>query len=547
MFKENSTHVQESLLDSTYWMSPGIRAKLEKSWAPVFYENVFLNIDETPFSVLYSNKGRPGSPINILLSLEYIKSMKNYSDDELIDAFNFNYLVNYAVGIRTLGEQNLAERTLYNFRSRLYKYLTEHPEAENILFDQFLSLTKNFAKSARVITTEQRMDTTMFMSNIKKSGRMALAFDVLHALVKAIPEAYRTSELAEVLKPEFKTNITFRTKPTESAAKLNELLRLCLEAKTILENVPGINAVRVLRIAERFLSDQSERDVNSLNIKAKNNKKIASDSLQSIHDENATYRTKGKIGQSGYVLELSETCGEDNPFQLITDYNVDKNVTSDIDIIKDRLPEIHENTGCTDMYVDGGFHSGEVIEVAKENDVDIHFTNLNGTSPRTKLAVDKYTIDETTKKIMQCPGGFQPTQAGVTQNQTVAHFPLEACATCELRDQCHIKQQKKDCVLRINLKALKTAKERQTVNECRRENTSKRAAIEGTNSALKRSQGLDKLSVRGQLKCSIVVSYMVTAQNFKRFAKYTVELIKKAKKQIPCISAPILESNLVNA
>jgi len=547
MFKENSTHVQESLLDSTYWMSPGIRAKLEKSWAPVFYENVFLNIDEAPFSVLYSNKGRPGSPINILLSLEYIKSMKNYSDDELIDAFNFNYLVNYAVGIRTLGEQNLAERTLYNFRSRLYKYFTEHPEAEHILFNQFLSLTKNFAKSARVITTEQRMDTTMFMSNIKKSGRLALNFDVLHALVKTIPEAYRTSELAEVLKPEFKTNITFRTKPSESATKLNTLLELCLEAKTILENVPDINAARVLRIAERFLSDQSKWDMASLDVKAKGNKEIASDSLQSIHDEDATYRKKGKTGQSGYVLEIAETCGEDNPFQLITDYRVDKNITSDIDIIKDRLPEIHENTGCTDMYVDGGFHSGDVVEVAKGNDVNIHFTNLNGTRPRTKLAVDEYTIDETTMKITQCPGGFQPTQAGGTKDQIVAHFPLGACDICELRYQCHIKRQKKDYVLRISLKALKTAKERQTVNECRKENTSKRAAIEGTNSALKRSQGLDKLAVRGKLKCGIVVSFMVTAQNFKRFANYTVDLLKKAKKQIPSISAPILENGLVNA
>jgi hypothetical protein len=544
MFKENSAHIQESLLDSTYWMTPGIRAKLEKSWAPVFYEHVFCNIDEAPFSVLYSHTGRPGFPINIMLSLEYIKSMKNYSDDELIDAFNFNYLVNYAIGIRTLGELNLAERTLYNFRSRLYKYITEHPTEEDIIFEQFLSLTKGFSKSVSITTAEQRMDTTMFMSNIKRSSRLALTFDVLHALVKAIPEAYCSSALAEVLNPAFKTDITFRTKPSESATKLNILLSLCLEAKTILENIPGTNATRVLRIAERFLSEQTQRDTTSLDIKGKSSKQITSGSLQSIHDEDATYRKKGKTGQSGYVLGLAETCSEENPFQLITDYRVDKNITSDIDIIKNRLPQIRENTGCTDMYVDGGFHSNGVIEVAKDNGIEVHFTNLNGTSPRKKLPVDEYAIDEITKKITQCPSGFQPTQSGITKDQTIAHYPFETCDKCELRDQCHTKRQKKDYVVRISLKALKTAKERQTVIECRKENTSKRAAIEGTNSALKRSQGLDKMAVRGILKCSTVSGIMVTAQNIKRFTRHMLALTKKLKTQIQCISPSNLQSEM---
>jgi len=70
--------------------------------------------------VLYSNTGGPNFPVNILLSLEYIKHLKNYLDDELIDNFYFNCMVNYAVGIHVLGEVNLTEKTLYDFRSRVY-------------------------------------------------------------------------------------------------------------------------------------------------------------------------------------------------------------------------------------------------------------------------------------------------------------------------------------------------------------------------------------------------------------------------------------------
>ena len=169
-------------------MSPRIKAKLEKSWAPIFYEHVFCKIDEKPFAVLYSDTGCPNFPVNIALSLEFIKHMKNYSDDKLIDNFYFNYLVNYAVGIRTLGEINLAEKTLYNFRSRIYQYLVKNPDKEDLIFGQFLNLTKEFAKKAGISMEVQCMDTTMFMSNIKKAGRLALTFDVLHRAVKTIPE-----------------------------------------------------------------------------------------------------------------------------------------------------------------------------------------------------------------------------------------------------------------------------------------------------------------------------------------------------------------------
>jgi hypothetical protein len=40
-------------------MNPKIREKLQKSWAPIFYEHVFCKIDEEPFAVLYGTTGKP--------------------------------------------------------------------------------------------------------------------------------------------------------------------------------------------------------------------------------------------------------------------------------------------------------------------------------------------------------------------------------------------------------------------------------------------------------------------------------------------------------
>jgi hypothetical protein len=103
LFKENNEHLQSKIFDSTDWMNPGIKAKFDKSWAPIFYQQVFCNIDEKPFAVLYSDIGRPNFPVNILLALEFIKHLKSFSDEDLFDNFYFNYLVAYAVEFRLRG------------------------------------------------------------------------------------------------------------------------------------------------------------------------------------------------------------------------------------------------------------------------------------------------------------------------------------------------------------------------------------------------------------------------------------------------------------
>ena len=519
MFKANQNHYQQTLSDSTQWMNTKILTKLEKTWAPIFYEHVFRKIDEEPFAILYSTTGKPNFPVNILLSLEYIKHMKNCSDLELLDDFYFDYLVNYAVGIRSLGEKNLAERTLYYFRQRIYQYSIDNPGKDDILFGQFINLLNNFARESGISLEEQRTDTTLFMSNIKKAGRLSLAFDVLVKAVKAIPEEKLTDSLSKVLEPRFKTDVLYHAKQQEGDSKLTLLLNLCKEALVILEAQPNMLKSEEVRIVKRFLSEQSTTEADSEKLIPMPSKEIPSGSLQSAYDEDATFRRKGNVSQSGYVLEISETCGKENPFQLITDYAVEPNNISDVEIFTERVEIIHENTNCTDMYVDGGFYSEDVNQAAEENDIEIHFTNMSGTEPKKKLPVTEFDIDDTTNLINRCPGGYIPTHVGIGGGQTTAHFPHEACSNCEFRDQCFSKEQVKDNVVRITLKAVNASRDRVVMKANKKENTSKRAGIEGSNSALKR-KGQAKLNVRGKAKSKVISGLKVTGQNITRFIKY---------------------------
>jgi hypothetical protein len=219
MFRQNNAHNQQQLYTSYTDLNPKIKKRLDKSWAPIFYEHVFCKIDEQPFAVLYSpDMGRTNFPVNILLSLELIKHTFDYTDETLLDQYNLNFQIMYALGMRTLGERYLADRTFYNFRRRVYQYTIGHLEEEDLIFSQFESLAQSFCKAAGISTMQQRMDSTFVMSNIKLAGRLSLAFDVLQQVLRICPEDLLPDELRAVLNPEFKTNLLFRTRSSQFRA-----------------------------------------------------------------------------------------------------------------------------------------------------------------------------------------------------------------------------------------------------------------------------------------------------------------------------------------
>ena len=134
-----------------------------------------------------------------------------------MEQFYFNYQINYALGIRTLGEMNLAPRTIYEFRERIYQYTLAHPGEDDLIFEQFIKLTENFIKVAGIDTDEQRMDSSFISSNIKKAGRLSLAYDVLEQAVKTLPKEYLSEPLKKLLERFISEQSTYDSdKPKET-------------------------------------------------------------------------------------------------------------------------------------------------------------------------------------------------------------------------------------------------------------------------------------------------------------------------------------------
>lgn len=536
MFRENKDHLQANLSNSLQSMDPRLVNRLKNSWSGIFYEHVFCKIEERLFAPLYcADNGRPNSPVNILVALEIIKSLFEYTDDVLLDQYAFNYQISYALGQRTLGERYFAPRTLYEWRSRLYVYCLNHPEQADLIYEQFVKLTQHFLDLTQVNTTEGRVDSTGIVSNIKLGGRLSLAYDVLVCAVKALPETLVADGLKLFLKPEYKTEFLYKLKNTAILSRIQHLVNHCAEVLNLVDGHAELQALPAIQQAERFIREQATFQPESKQWQVKGNKEIEARSLQSAYDSDATYRNKNGKKQVGYVLNLTETCADENPVQLITHYQIAPNSTSDVDLLKEALPVLEEK-GMENLYLDGGYYSSELKENAQSRGIHLHYTDMTGCKVTDgKLPYSAFTI-EALEKIVKCPADQPAIRANYSEKSKSlsAHFAVEICQQCSLKDQCRVKFQKKSAVLHVSQKTLiNEANRLEIINkETRRESTSKRAAIEGTNSVLKRAFGIGELKVRGLVKSTLVVGAKLIAYNFRQVVRFFQGDIRKKVKKL---------------
>lgn len=524
MFIENDGHNQQELYSSYSTLHPNTQKRLGKSWAPIFYEHVFRQIDEKPFAVLYnSNMGRPNFPVNILLSLELIKHIFDYTDEMLLDQYNFNYQLMYALGESNLGERYLGDRTFYLFRRRIYEYTIQNPDQEDLIFGQFKGLLNHFLEVTGIDTRQQRMDSTLFMSNIKMAGRLALAYDVLHQALKVCPAELLTNNLKEVLDPEFKTNLLYRTRSSQVPGRMQEMLNLSAALLQLVEDKKLAFSPEIALLA-RFLEEQAFYDRETDSWHSKENKDIPADSLQSAYDPDATFRSKGGKAIKGYTFNLTETCADENPVQLVTDYTTQNSSASDTEMLQERLPEIKENTDIEDLYVDGGYYGEDTEKMSQEQEVNVHYTDMTGKAPDSeKIPLTEFTFDRDLN-VLACPKNHPSLKSNFKKKNGMinAHFPLEQCQQCESRENCPIKFQKTSAVLRVNHKSVLAAhaRDRTFAEPQRKEAVSKRAAAEGSISAIKRSQGADKLRVRTHPKVQVVTGLKMIGRNIRQIIRY---------------------------
>jgi hypothetical protein len=93
----------------------------------------------------------------------------------------------------------------------------------------------------------------------------------------------------------------------------------------------------------------------------------------------------------GYSVNLTETCAEENPLNLITDVQVNTASTADCDFLQPSIDATREIVAqkIETVNTDGAFHSVDNQGYCKEKDIDLILGAIQGKPPRYDVSLNE--------------------------------------------------------------------------------------------------------------------------------------------------------------
>jgi hypothetical protein len=164
-------------------ISPSLRSRLASSWAQLFRDEILpiLFRKEDDFADLYGKTGRPNFSVARLLGLYLLQEWNDVSDQEALDAFSFDIRWRYALDVSD-AEDSLSRRSLVEFRRRL---AANDPEMK-LIRGIFNIIRDSAIEKLGLSTSNQRLDSTHIISNIRLRGRVALFTNTLSLFLKSL-------------------------------------------------------------------------------------------------------------------------------------------------------------------------------------------------------------------------------------------------------------------------------------------------------------------------------------------------------------------------
>jgi hypothetical protein len=527
MYKKTSP--QRKLFGIETQISPSLRRRLESSWAYLFQQEVLpiLFRNEDHYAMLYGTTGRPNFSVARVLGLCLLQEWNDLSDQEALDAYSFDIRWRYALDASE-EEDYLSRRSLVEFRRRL---AAQDPDMK--LVRQIFDTVRDSAiRALGLSSSNQRLDSTHIISNIRVRGRLSLFSNTLSLFLKSlnedqfsrVPEPIQTWHGRE---PEG----WFGLGPSEQKVKLEELAQFLRALIVIFEKDETLTKTEPYHLLARLLSEQCEVTQES---KVQVKTKSEGAALQSPYDPDASCGHKGP----GYSLHITETCNNGEKPEIITDYEVHGAARSDIG---KALPVIErlEATGCKPdtLFADGGYPSVPSVPKVTEQDIEFMTPVNRSRLPDDVVGRDHFQFDEQ-GHITRCPMGHSPMNHRVlsgnntTRRSLHAIFDGNTCRACIMLDQCPVRapnHRDKGCSHRestgnFRLEITSELRLRDKMYSLQKTTEWKdrykiRSGIEGTNSELKRAHGIGRLRVRRLAKVCFAIACKVIACNIKRWAK----------------------------
>jgi hypothetical protein len=559
MFQHSST--QGSLFESQFQLSARKRERLEHTWAQLFRERCLPLINEDLFCALYcEDNGAPCKSVRLIVGTLILQALFDQTDAEAQAAVDFNLQWHLALGLDPCDDADyISQRTLQYFRAKLLTH--------EIAYLLFRDLTDRLIALLGVHTGQQRLDSTHLLSNFALRSRLGVFCETHRVFLRAlrgageawlaqVPPSLRqrylddegvNSHYDDARSSECRRRLDVAAR---DAYRLREAFRgVALPAK-----VAAVYALEERLVAEHCtlvtepqpgVAGDGDSDLPPVPVVPKAAKTLTPDCLQTPHDPDVTY--SGHKGQ-GYEALLVETCDPTNPVQLITQVSLERSCEGDADRV---LPAVQvlEARGLKPESLLGDTSFGSIGNVVACACLGVELVAPQpGTAPKAAPPVPEFMVNERDFQVQlvpsalpsRCPAGVLALGTRLQQDIPEAgpvaflQMPTASCQSCPRGAWCPaLTLETGETMVVLRLKELLPYWRRATENtETFRLRYNGRAGIEGTNSELKRGQGLGKLRVRGTPRVRLALVLRSLACNLKRGMAYWGKTLGKTQTSV---------------
>lgn len=517
-FRQNQSQ-QVTFSDDWWGLTDREKKALEKSWAKTFADDIFPNINEEPFRVLYSDKAsRPNTPVNVIVGALIIKELFGISDDEVVENLMLDSRYQYALHTTSFEEQPLSDKSLSRFRIRCYDYETLH--GVDLYHDCIKDLSRSIAKMMKIDGRIRRMDSTMIEANIRKLSRMELIYTCIANLVKYLDKAsaeFDHERFDHYLDPDDYNRVIYHSRNDEVDDRMSILLS---DADTLADLCcGGYDEVEAYRSFSRCISEQTIVEDSNRRLRTKEDGGMDSNLMQNPADPDATFRSKAGKEHRGYVANIEESVGSTG--SVVTDYQFEKNNVSDDEMLKAHFENMESGPEKIMMTVDGAYASIENMELAEEKNIELVPTDLKGMETDPIMADFKFNEDFT--KVTECPAGHAPKSCSYNKvtEQCMFSMDREHCVNCPFQDQCKPKIFKRVAKKTVSRKSVARARYIRAKNTDRFKQIARlRNGVETIPSLLKNRYDVNRMPVHGLQRSKFFFGSKIGALNFRKLFRF---------------------------
>lgn len=360
-------------------------------------------------------------------------------------------------------------------------------------------------------------------------SRLELLYICVANLVKAMRKSQDDAfpeSLIHYTEEDDHNRVLYHNRSEDTESKITQVLK---DAATIITACGSrYDESSEYQLLIRVIEEQTDKDSDGkLTLKAKKSG-MNSEILQNPADPDATYMEKAGKENRGYIANVVEAA--DKSSSIAVDYQFEKNTYSDSQFVKDYLDKQPVSEEGTVLVTDGGY---ENVKQAEDKNIRLITTDLKGAEVADIYADFKFSDDG--KQIISCPAGYKPKSNvyDINTQKCKASFPIEQCKGCPNFSKCNPRLHVRVATIKLARRTSYHAEQQRFFEtEKFKEYARFRNGVETIPAALRNRHNVDKMPVRGLIRCRLYFGFKVAAMSVRKLVKYMSSLDKCTPKAI---------------